>query len=415
MSTTNSKKRKRPSDENELYNVSAKIITSTESLSKVGPAFAIFNAIEPPDNAIFDCYIESENDREFSSAKSLIVSETETVQFISNNKDKRDSDFHCHYLVGVRNRRTNQLVIRPAPIFLVGHHVKSGQSLDAASQAQSDYTQARNQLGKAFGTKKAQAAISRIERNKVDVKAMDGVSDILQQTIKSKTDTLPTELQKLTDGEQSIPRYNQDAAVPAEIYPIEYIVSDAELQSIAPSKLKASQLPFKYSTWINTHIQNKSAHSNKDTKLELRIIFYISSLFLFRTQISKPREKVDLQESLFSIPDAIVETMINQFTESPRDSTRVQSTPQKETKLLTHALALCLRVDHFACDPSVIASDLRLSPNYVKALFKSIGCKITSPNRAEQIELGLTIDQASEKKLAILRAPLVLPAPSKRH
>jgi DNA-directed RNA polymerase I subunit RPA49 len=112
-----------------------------------------------------------------------------------------------------------------------------------------------------------------------------------------------------------------------------------------------------------------------------RILFYISALFLFRTQTSKPVERVDLQERLSSLPDVIIETMIAQFTESARGSTRcadlwamlesflhqffyrVQSTPQKETKLLTYALVLCLQVDHFVCDPSIIASDLSLSPN----------------------------------------------------
>jgi DNA-directed RNA polymerase I subunit RPA49 len=137
--------------------------------------------------------------------------------------DKGCGLMYNSYLVGIRNRRTNQLIIRPAPLFLVGHHVKSIKALDPASQMLSEYVQARNQLGKAFGTKKAQAAINRVERNKVDVKALAGVSEILQQTIKSKTDILPTESRRLTDDEQNIPRYNQDATSPAEVCPHNYI------------------------------------------------------------------------------------------------------------------------------------------------------------------------------------------------
>ena len=43
-------------------------------------------------------------------------------------------------------------------------------------------------------------------------------------------------------------------------------------------------------------------------------------------------------------------------------------TSQTETTLLTHMLALCLRIDDHATDTVIVASDLRMSSvRYVKA------------------------------------------------
>jgi len=47
-------------------------------------------------------------------------------------------------------------------------------------------------LGEAFGTKKAKANIRAQERNKVDVSAMEGVAQHLQDRIEQSTGALPT-------------------------------------------------------------------------------------------------------------------------------------------------------------------------------------------------------------------------------
>lgn len=122
-------------------------------------------------------------------------------------------------MVGIRDKTTNRIHVRPVPLFLVGHHVKALNTLEIASQAGKDYSQARNQLGEAFGTKKARAAIRAMERNQVDVGAMAGVSDVLQDMIGQKTNSLPQkeEADAITDSNRPIPRYNDKALCPADV------------------------------------------------------------------------------------------------------------------------------------------------------------------------------------------------------
>jgi DNA-directed RNA polymerase I subunit RPA49 len=131
------------------------------------------------------------------------------------------------YLIGIRDKTTNKMTLRTAPLFLVSHHVKALQSSGAtASSDRPDYTLAKNQLGEAFGTKKARARIRAAERNKVDVGAMGGgVQDVLQGMIQSNTSTLPQKQEAEQDANDNrpIPRHNDQASSPAEVsdcYPL---------------------------------------------------------------------------------------------------------------------------------------------------------------------------------------------------
>jgi DNA-directed RNA polymerase I subunit RPA49 len=181
------------------------------------------------------------------------------------------------------------MTLRTAPLFLVSHHVKALQSSGAtASPGWSDYTLARNQLGEAFGTKKARAAIRAAERNKVDVSAMGGgVQDVLQGMIQSNTSTLPQkqEVEKDANDNRPIPRRNDQASSPegvsdfhplvchshfcVKVYPLEHIISDAELKTISLDKTALDALPFRRSIWLNNNVKRRATKPGKPEKLEL--------------------------------------------------------------------------------------------------------------------------------------------------
>ena len=55
------------------------------------------------------------------------------------------------------------------------------------------------------------------------------------------------------------------------------------------------------------------------------------------------------------------------------DIRRVHVTQEMETNVLTHMFALCLRVDEWATDTTILAGDLSMSVTKVNQLFKSLG------------------------------------------
>ena len=122
-----------------------------------------------------------------------------------------------------------------------------------------------------------------------------------------------------------------------------------------------------------------------------KLLFYISSMLAFRITTSRGRiDKPKLYEKLSRVPTVVVDGLVARFTETSRGSStsviypqrpmfppltglsffslidRSQVTTQTQTNLLTYLFALCLRVDRYSTDTSIIAADLSMSvPMYV--------------------------------------------------
>jgi A49-like RNA polymerase I associated factor len=78
-------------------------------------------------------------------------------------------------------------------VYPIARQIKALKNFKPTETGTSEHFQARNTLGKAFGTKKAKAAIQAHERNKVDVSAMEDVAGVLQDRIDEGTENLPTQ------------------------------------------------------------------------------------------------------------------------------------------------------------------------------------------------------------------------------
>lgn len=91
------------------------------------------------------------------------------------------------YLPGLYDPETNTLTLTPAPLYLMSHRAKrlklAPLSSAATAEAQSEWRTKRNDLGEAFGTRKAKSQIKAQERGKVNAAAMEGVKDHLMESI----------------------------------------------------------------------------------------------------------------------------------------------------------------------------------------------------------------------------------------
>ena len=78
--------------------------------------------------------------------------------------------------------------------------------------------------------------------------------------------------------------------------------------------------------------------------------------------------------------------------------------------MLTHMFALCLRVDEWATDPTLLAGDLSMPVTKVNQLFKSLGSSVSpmsiiyGNNPSCQI-LGCKIEKLAKNELARRRLP----------
>ncbi|TFK37691.1 RNA polymerase I associated factor, A49-like protein [Crucibulum laeve] len=425
-----SKKRRRESTPAE----SLAFKLSASNTGAIGPTIVSYPALQAPSATPFKCYArkksktggKSQEDDDNEDDRGIILAgETDSVEFVSNEEESRKvADGGCHYLLAVHNRKTGSISLLPVPKspHILTHTVKALKSLpSSAAPSKLQYREARTTLGDTFGTKKAKSAIKAQERNRVDVSAMEGVMDYLMDGIDKGAQGLMStdEAKTAADNNRLIPPFSSTATDPAEVYPLQDIIAEAEWKAISVSAFdeaandgeRIALLPFRYSEWLKWHVKALAHETGKAKKKNMKIIFYISAMLAFRQTVARKEVTKDqVYEKLASVPGIIVDSLLARFTETARDSTSHQSTSATQTNLLTHIFALCLKVDNYATDTSMMAKDLGMKITEINQLFKSLGCKVIVLGERERTRLGLP-DSGAKIKRAVLNAPVEFPKP----
>ncbi|KAI0651188.1 RNA polymerase I associated factor A49-like protein [Trametes meyenii] len=408
-----SKKRKRGAEDAEK----ASLVLSSQPASQAGPVLASFPALDPPKPTAFKCYVQKGADKSapFEAQPTIVAGEAETVEFFT--ADGPLSSTGCSYMIGVHDKRTNTTTLRPVPLHILTRRVKALKNLRPIEVSTEERMAQRNNLGEAFGTKKAKAAIRARERNRVDIDAMKDVAGHLQDTIMENTGTLPTveEAKATADSSRLIPPYNADALSPKDVYALHDIIPEAEFNALPISAFKTAKtdkdrialLPFNRSDWLR--LQLRLIYSApKPNKTELKIVYYIATMMAFYKNSRNVGDKDALQQRLSGVPPLVIDGLITRFTEAERSTNKPKMTPQTETMLLAYMLALCLRIEDYAADTETIAHDLSMPPTKITGLFKSLGCIIKKLGPNELKERGLP-DSSAETKRAVLKVPLEFP------
>ncbi|KLO18764.1 Rpa49 subunit specific to nuclear RNA polymerase I [Schizopora paradoxa] len=419
MASTATKKRKRDDlYESDISGEQATLQLYEEKESAVGPILASFPAITPSKSIAFKCYAQgkAKSDVEFSSRKLVVAGESDTVEIFSTNESE-EAAVGCRYYVGVRNKRTNVVTIRPAPIQVFTRNVKALKNLTPIASSSAERIAARNALGETFGTKKAQKAIRAAERNKVDVSAMQGVTSHIQESIEAKTQSLPTQekAKELEDESRNIPPFNAEAKTPSEVYELHKIIPQAEFNAIDINEIlqassdyeRMSSVPSRRSDWVRHHVSS-ICNSSKPDKKALKIVLYVSAMMAFYVSAHKLCNDRDaLQQRLSGVPSNVIDGLLERFTDNLRGSSERRFSTENQIMLLTHMFALCLRVDNYVTDTTVLANDLKETIIRINQYFKLLGCKIEKLSAPELARLEL--QGSTEVKRAVLKVPLEFP------
>ncbi len=151
----------------------------------------------------------------------------------------------CSYLVGLRSRASNTLTLRDAPVHFITRDVKRLKHInaDVSGPSAEKTTQRAPSLTRAFGTKKSLRAVRVRERNEVNVASMVGVLEHLNEGVEEKTGSLPSvgkldctakhsrrshkerttdHAKEILDSSRLIPRFNQNADKPEDVYPPQF-------------------------------------------------------------------------------------------------------------------------------------------------------------------------------------------------
>ncbi|WWD15781.1 hypothetical protein CI109_100205 [Kwoniella shandongensis] len=397
-----------------------------EASSSAGPAFVNFPSVRPSKSTPFTMYSrEASSSSALTKQYTMIAGETEDVEFSSHNRDQRlDAEgSDCQYLPAIYDPSTQTLHVHPsAPLYLLAHSVKrlksAGLSAAPAADQRALYKAKRNDLGEAFGTRKAKVQIRAEERNKVDVGAMEGVRGHLMESIgemkvedgpEKPSDVIPTP--NITTSDVTAV-YSRDSIIP----PSEWSAIDvSQLLEAKDDKARVGLLPFRRSLWLQDKCRVIANLKDKSLRrTQMRFLYYLSCLLAFHDfapRLSKTASS-ELSAKFPGVPRQLIDGLITRFSETAAKKHSV--TEKMKTKLLAWICLLYLLLDGYAVEVGRVAKDLKMEPTKVATVYKSLGCTVNMATPAEREKQGLTMAEASASRKAILVAPVTFPKTKKR-
>nr|ODN81277.1 DNA-directed RNA polymerase I subunit RPA49 [Cryptococcus depauperatus CBS 7841] len=397
-------------------------ITLEEALTGAGPVFANFPSLKPSKNTAFGIYSrDAATTFDISKQHTLVAGETEDVEFFSTNRDRgmNVEGADVQYLPAIYDPSTQTVHIHPStPLYLLAHRVKRLRNVSLTpaptQHAKALYKVQRNNLGEAFGTRKAKSQIKSEERNKVNADAMKDAKDHLMETIGE----LDEDHLEVTAPGEMIPTPNLETSDVTEVYPRESIIPSEEWQALDVGRLleagddkeRNSLLPWRRSSWLHYKLRNAINIKDKSyRKIQLQYILYLACLlhFLdFAPRLPKTPAS-ELLDRFVHVPRRVLDSLITRFTEVVDKKHNV--TEKMRTKLLVRICLLYLILDGYNAEVAKVAKDLKMEPTKISTLFKQLGCTLKIATPEEREAQGITLAEASSRRRAVLTAPVKFP------
>ncbi|CCE87107.1 Piso0_005646 [Millerozyma farinosa CBS 7064] len=389
---------------------------------KDDPNFVVgsfFNGVTIPEKTEFDIYkkkkqeeyvVHGENDRLEYTAESL-------------------SDSNNDYYVAVYDPLQKCVDLHKAPFMLGRVMAKSRKTFRGPKVKQQGIrnVEQRNALGQEFGTKKAKAAISSLERNRIDTDKLQDIELDIIDNVKETTSDLPSrnELEVKVTDERPTPLANVDATSVEDVYPVYNIIPENEWSYIRvgsifsepDQKKRLEILPFGKSFYVSKQLDN--VVKTGDTE-KLQLLYYASLLFgVYENR--RVKDKQSLMLRLQNKPSEIlVDGIIDRFTSSratqfgkSKDKAFVID-PHNEDKLLCYLLATIFHINNFLVELAPLAHELNMKPSRLVGLCRALGATVKPATAGQAEAFGIPKAAASTYKIASLKVPFKLPEMARR-
>jgi len=337
--------------------VLAKLRPSHHEVAVVGS----FGGVRPAEDAEFDVYRENE--------RMTVHGQNARIEY----HGQADEELMDHY-VGLYDTETEELKVMPAYMVHVQRTVKSLQEQDCApiSPSTTLWRERRNALGEAFGTKKVKSAIRSAHANRLDVSLMDGVKDAIVTDVSSAIRNIPSiaEMQTAAEVDRPIPRPNLEAEDASQVYSIDSIISEAELNVIDINPLLngksddlCNYLPYLDSAYSFGRIRSALQSETKDVR-RIKLLYYVNLMMAFNAA-SVMGDRKGVTKRLKYPADILVDGLFSRYTEVSTTRTgdlsqRAIMTSHSKDKLMCYMFALILILDAYRVEIQLLQEDLSL-------------------------------------------------------
>ncbi|CAK9440494.1 uncharacterized protein LODBEIA_P45840 [Lodderomyces beijingensis] len=398
---------------------------SEEPVACVG---SFFNGLAVPPRTKFDIYQHNKN-RDF-----LLHGESDTLDYNGQSSNENE------YVVAVYDPNKKLVELYKAPYIATKVTSKKNRVYKGPAVKSTGLKNVaqRKALGEAFGTKKAKAALSNLEKNRIDSEKLQDVELDIVDSVQAATKDIPGSQSQLQSQQQShsqqsqqqqaesshmgpAPKPNASATNVADIYPIDEVIPRKALPYIRVDPLLTASDPLNLLPAAPEVLKSALTRliESKNTE-KLQWLYYASLLFgVYENR--RVSQKEALMTRLQNKPsEALVDGILDQFAIS-RSSKFGRAKekaftidPQNEDKLLCYLFIILLHLSNFSVELNPLAKDLKLKPTRLVGLFRSLGATIKSATVREAEALGIPKSQAGTYKIANLKVPFKMPELTRR-
>jgi len=285
--------------------------------------------------------------------------------------------------VAVFDPQSPSLQVLPAHSVTLRTNLRAEAQEVAAQNAVRTFAQQREDLGQAFGTKKAKKALaskvenaitSNADRNRVGGK-LDNVESAVMDSVKEASDAMPAKQAQQEEilASKPIPKPNLNATEAENVYPIGMLVPAADMKALTVKEWQdtvAAGEDVKLTSRFVAH--RVAAIATRDDVQRLKALKYLMLLIEFNLALKQGRggKKVpprdQLRAKLVDWPETLIESVRRRFSDNN------ELNKWHMDNLITHMAAISLFIDGYKTDTHDLREDLRLeNKQYVPFFFTS--------------------------------------------
>lgn len=382
---------------------------------------SFFNGLTIPESTHFDLYrhrLQSEN--------YVIHGENSTLEY---NGEIQCSEQH-DYLVAFYDKKSRSVQlfrspVIPASVISKERALRKGPKVRLRGLRSMEQ---RTALGREFGTKKAKAAITNLDRNRIDSSRLQEMEVNIVDHIKFSASEAP-EVVTMVDSavaNKVTPSANALATKVEDIYTLQSIIPSAEWKSIrvhpimeeADVDVRLEMLSYSKSTFVNKRL---SSFVSRGSTQKVQMLYYASLLFgVYANRRSSNKDS--LLGKLENKPsEVLIDGVLDRFTAvrttgygKAKERSFVID-PFHEDKLLCYLLTLILLIDNFTTEINPLANELNIKATRLSNLFRALGATIKPVSAALAENLGISKKNVSSYKIAVLKVPFKEPELIKRR
>ncbi|KAK9779036.1 hypothetical protein SCAR479_03903 [Seiridium cardinale] len=379
-------------------------VASVKSVRTCPPVIATSPGLCLPDSIQFQAYSKPESSTPKRSKKSapppaslvLHSSAHRTLDYTAKDDGPGGQESHLKHYIGVFDPKTGQLSVMEARKMAVRGVVRSQKPPEdkaADRAAPKSMMELRNDLGEAFGTKKARKAIASITENAIapekaiidaegNTRKLDSSAIAMMESIQESTKGMATreELQAAVDRAKPVPPGNFNATEIQDVYKPDQMIGGDILISCpikdwqdSAKKQLPLQLPYQF---ISSNLYAIAA--GPDSVQRLRVLRYLSFLIVFIKSakaggrgVLKVPQKSQLHEKMENAPAPVVESIRRKF------SANGEIRKFHKDLLMTYCCALAAILMNYEFETSALRQDLGLDEKQFAQYWKEIGGRIS--------------------------------------